>query len=229
MQATTMIRRRTGTVTKKKSQVGYTIAALCVVVGVGYYFAKVKVLLSIIWFIGIALGVVLQKSRFCFTASLRDPILTGSTTVTRATLIAFAVVTVGFAALQFTSLLKGGPVIGNVAPVGMHIAIGAFIFGIGAVISGGCASGTLMRMGEGFTMQWISITTFILGSALGAMHFGWWTDNFFKAAPKIYLPESLGWAGAFFGQLALLAALYVFATWYEYRKSNQELGGNNNG
>lgn len=216
-ETTAIIKRRTQVPVKKKSQIGYTAAALVVIIGMGVYLAQVKTLLSIIWFLGIALGVVLQKSRFCFTASLRDPILTGSTTLTRATLIAFAVATVGFAALQFTSLLKGGPVTGNVSPVGLHTVIGAILFGIGMVISGGCASGTLMRMGEGFAMQWISIITFVLGSVLGAIHFGWWTENFFRAAPKIYIPEILGWAGGFWGQLAVLALLYVVATWYEYR------------
>jgi len=215
-----MLRKRPLTAVKKKSQLGYTAAALTVVIAVGMYLSQMKTLLSIIWFLGIGLGVVLQKSRFCFTASLRDPILTGSTSLTRATMIAFAVAALGFAALQFTTLLKGGPIIGGVQPVGIHTAIGAVLFGIGMVISGGCASGTLMRMGEGFTMQWLSLTTFILGSVLGAIHFGWWTDNFFKAAPKIYLPEIFGWAGAFFGQLALLGLIYVFATWYEYRKAN---------
>ncbi len=220
VQTTTIIKKRPQTAAVKKSQTGYVIAALAVIVIGGVLLSQNKVLLSLIWFLGIALGVVLQKSRFCFTASLRDPILTGSTSLTRATLIAFAVATVGFAALQFTNILKGGPVIGYVSPVGVHTAIGAVMFGTGMVISGGCASGTLMRMGEGFAMQWISITTFILGSVLGAMHFGWWTENFFAAAPKIYIPQVFGWAGGFFGQLAVLAALYVFATWYEYRKSN---------
>ncbi|HMM19739.1 MAG TPA: YeeE/YedE thiosulfate transporter family protein [Selenomonadales bacterium] len=218
--ATTLIRRSPATPKKKKSQIGYTLAAIAVVAAIGIFLAQIKVLLSMIWFLGIGLGVILQKARFCFTASLRDPILTGSTSLTRATLIAFAVATVGFAALQFTNLLKGGPVIGNVSPVGIHTAIGAVLFGIGMVISGGCASGTLMRMGEGFAMQWISIITFVIGSVLGAMHFGWWSEHFFNAAPKIYLPGTFGWAGAFFGQLALLGVLYVLATWYEYRKSN---------
>lgn len=219
VQTTTTIKRRSQT-TPKKSQIGYTMAALAVIVTGGMFLAQSKVLLSIVWFLGIGFGVVLQKSRFCFTASLRDPILTGSTSLTRATIIAFMVSTIGFAALQFSSLLKGGPIIGNVSPVGWHTAIGAVIFGIGMVISGGCASGTLMRMGEGFLMQWISVVTFVIGSVLGALHYGWWKDFSFSVSPKIYLPEVFGWAGAFFGQLTLLALLYVLATWYEYRKSN---------
>jgi YeeE/YedE family (DUF395). len=204
----------------RKNQTGYQVAALAVVVGGGMFLAGAGAIFSIIWFLGIGLGFILQKSRFCFTASLRDPILTGSTTLTRASLLAFAVATAGFAALQFTSVLKGGPVIGSVSPVGWHTALGAVMFGTGMVIAGGCASGTLMRMGEGFVMQWISLIGFIGGSVLGAIHFGWWTENVFAGAPRVYLPQIFGWAGGFFGQLAVLAVLYVLATWYEYRKAN---------
>jgi uncharacterized membrane protein YedE/YeeE len=219
VQTSRIIKKRPPSVVKK-SQTGYIIMALVVVFAGGILLAQIKVLMSILWFLGIGLGLILQKSRFCFTASLRDPILTGSTSLTRATLIAFAVATVGFSALQFSNILKGGGVIGHINPVGVHTAIGAVIFGIGMVISGGCASGTLMRMGEGFVMQWISIIAFVLGSVLGAIHFGWWTENFFNTAPKIYLPEIFGWAGGFFGQMALLVVLYILATWYEYRKAN---------
>lgn len=216
---TTLIKRRTRAPVKKRSQTGLTVAAIIVIVAIGYYLSTLKSLASIMWFIGIALGVVLQKSRFCFTASLRDPILTGSTSLTRATLIAFAVATVGFAALQFTTLLKGGPIIGNIKPVGLHTVIGAVMFGIGMVISGGCASGTLMRMGEGFVMQWVTMITFIIGSVIAAIQYGWWDEHFFSVSPKIFLPQIFGWAGGFFGQLAILALLYVFATWFEYRKA----------
>ncbi|WP_333594060.1 YeeE/YedE thiosulfate transporter family protein, partial [Anaerospora hongkongensis] len=100
----TIIRKRPQITTKKKSQLGYTGAALLVVIAVAIHLSQSKTLLSIIWFLGIGLGIVLQKSRFCFTASLRDPILTGSTSLTRATMIAFAVASLGFAALQFTTL-----------------------------------------------------------------------------------------------------------------------------
>lgn len=218
VQAGTIIRKRAQPVARK-SQTGYLLTALVIVIGGGLFLANGGAIFGIIWFLGIGLGLVLQKSRFCFTASLRDPILTGSTTLTRATIIAFAVATTGFAALQFSGILKGGPLTGSISPVGVHTALGAVMFGTGMVISGGCASGTLMRMGEGFVMQWLSIIGFIGGSVLGAMHFGWWTENFFNAAPKVYLPQIFGWAGGFFGQLAVLALLYVAATWYEYRKA----------
>ena len=54
-----------------------------------------------------------------------------------------------------------------VVPVSFATVIGAFIFGIGMVIAGGCASGTLMRVGEGFTMQILALFFFIVGSLWG--------------------------------------------------------------
>ena len=52
------------------------------------------------------------------------------------------------------------------------------MFGIGMVISGGCASGTLMRVGEGFTMQILSLVFFYCGFPSGALTiFGFWKYN----------------------------------------------------
>src|SRR5699024_6665623 len=98
------------------------------------------------------------------TASLRDPVLTGGTSLSKAVITTIAVATVGFAALQYGAYLKGDPIPGNINPAGIHVAVGAFMFGIGMVIAGGCASGTLMRVGEGFVMQWLSLVFFIIGS-----------------------------------------------------------------
>ena len=104
--------------------------------------------------------------RFCFTASMRDPMLTGSTTVTRSVLIAFALTSLGFWAIKYGAAQQGLPIPGQsfVVPVSFATVIGAFMFGIGMVIAGGCASGTLMRVGEGFTMQIIALLFFIVGS-----------------------------------------------------------------
>lgn len=216
MSTEVVIRKRT--VARKRSQVGYGVGVLVVAVFIAFWFASVEVPLAVRWIFGIAFGYVLQRSRFCFTASLRDPVLTGSTSLTRAVIIGLAVSTVGFAAIQLGPFLAGKPVPGHISPIGFHVAIGATFFGIGMVIAGGCASGTLMRMGEGFAQQWIAIIFFVAGSVLGAYHFGWWDKVFISNSPKIHLPAVLGWPVAFFGQLLVLAALYVLAIWWENRK-----------
>lgn len=206
---------------KKRNQLPYGIALLVVLILCGIWFAQKSPMLAIGWIFGIAFGFVLQKARFCFTASLRDPVLTGSTSLTRAVIIAFMIATVGFGAIQFNAFTQGKPIPGLISPAGIHTAIGATMFGIGMVIAGGCASGTLMRVGEGFMMQWLSLIFFVIGSIWGAKDFGWWTKAVISKTHPVWLPNVFGWPVAFFGQLALLAILYVVAEQFENRKINK--------
>lgn len=207
----------------KKDQFPYGIALIAVVVAIGVFLSTISAKLGLFWILGICLGFILQKSRFCFTASMRDPYLTGSTSVTRAVLIAFAITSIAFAAIKYGAFVKGLPIPGQsyVVPISPATAVGAFLFGIGMVIAGGCASGTLMRVGEGFGMQILSLFFFVVGSLWGAHDFGWWKLNFILKGPKIFMPDVFGWFGAIAVQLFIIAVLYVLADKWENRKLNQ--------
>ena len=176
--------------------------------------------LALFWVFGCAFGFVLQKARFCFTASMRDPCITGSTSVTRAVLIAFAVSTIGFWAIKYGAFMKGQPIPGQsyIMPISLATAVGGILFGIGMVIAGGCASGTLMRVGEGFGMQMLSLLFFVIGSLIGANNMGWWTLNFNATAPRVFLPDVFGWGGALVLQLAIIGLLYIAADKYEKKR-----------
>ncbi|MDX9872927.1 MAG: YeeE/YedE thiosulfate transporter family protein, partial [Clostridia bacterium] len=215
-------RTKTGTKKKaKKNQVPIGIALFDLMIAFGIYLAPKSPYLSLFWLIGSCFGFILQKSRFCFTASMRDPALTGSTSVTRAVLIAFALTTIGFTAIKYGAYLKGLPIPGQsfVVPISLATAVGAFIFGIGMVIAGGCASGTLMRVGEGFIMQILSLFFFIVGSLWAAHDFGWWKLNFIVKGPTVFLPDIFGWFGAVAVQLLLIAVLFILADKWENRKT----------
>ncbi|MBM7583117.1 putative membrane protein YedE/YeeE [Caldicoprobacter guelmensis] len=205
---------------KRANQFPYGVALLVVLIVIGIILSKQSPQLAVRWAFGIAFGFVLQKARFCFTASFRDPVLTGSTSLTRAVIVALMIATIGFAAIQYSAYLKGETVPGNISPVGIHTAIGAVMFGIGMVIAGGCASGTLMRVGEGYMMLWLTLIFFIVGSLWGARDFGWWNEVFISKSPKVFLPDVLGWGVAFFGQLVLLGLIFIFVEWYEYKRFN---------
>lgn len=207
----------------KKSQLPIGIALLVIMLGFGIYLTTISTSLGLFWIVGTCFGFILQKSRFCFTASLRDPYLTGSTTLTRAVLIAFAITTIGFTAIKYGAFANGLPIPGQdyVVPISLATIVGAFMFGIGMVIAGGCASGTLMRVGEGFTMQIISLVFFIVGSLWGAHDFGWWKLNFMLGGTKIFLPDIFGWLGAVVVQLLLIAVLYILAEKWENRKTKE--------
>jgi len=205
---------------KRVNQIPFGVGLLIAIVGIGFFIASGSPKSALMWGFGVALGFTLQRSRFCFTASLRDPVLTGSTSLTKAVIIAIATASVGFAALQFAAASKGLPIPGNISPAGIHTAVGATMFGIGMVIAGGCASGTLMRVGEGFLIQMLALVFFIIGSLWGAKDFGWWSIQFM---PKkgIFLPDVLGWPLALLFQFGALLAIFVFADWFGNRKSKE--------
>ena len=205
---------------KKKSQIPYGILAFLVILAIGLVLMTQSGTLAFFWFTGNVFGFILQRARFCFTASMRDPYLTGGTSLTKSVLLALAVTSIGFWAIKYGAFLNGLPIPGQgfVAPVSLATVIGGIIFGIGMVISGGCASGTLMRVGEGFHMQILSLFFFVVGSLLAAATFEFWTLNFMVRAPRIFLPDVFGWFGAIVIQLVIIALLWIAADKYAKAK-----------
>jgi len=167
---------------------------------------------------GVLFGFTLQRSRFCFVSCARDPVLFGNTRSVNALLLSLAIMTVAFPIIQNIQLQSIGKIVGQVHPVGIHTAVGALLFGFGMVIAGACASGTLMRVGEGYLMQVIVLIGFLIGVLLGVLNFGWWYDRFIAEAPVIYLPQYFGWIRAVIFQLGVLLVLYFFIKHYSSRK-----------
>lgn len=218
---------------KKKNQVPFGIGLAVLVIIIGVLLAQFSPLggrMVMFWIFGIAFGFTLQHARFCFTAALRDPFLTGGTSLAKAVLIAIAVATVGFVAYQYGAAASAGGlenlgrIPGSVQPVGLHTALGGFLFGIGMVIAGGCASGTLMRVGEGFIMNMIALVFFVIGSIWALNHYPVWSQWLgYNPESRFHLPQVVGgnWAVALALHFVLLIALYIAADWYGKKKSAQ--------
>lgn len=210
---------------KRRNQIISGVILVVLIVAIGFFLSTQSSLGGVHWIFGIALGVILQRSRFCFTAALRDPVLTGGVNLLKAVIVALAVATVGYVAIQFgrfgLDLDMSAAMAGHVKPAGLHTVIGAFIFGIGAVIAGGCASGTVMRVGEGYQMQWLSIIFFIIGSILGAAIYPLWRP-LLQVGAKVYLPQALGgWIPALILQILLLLGAYILADWWGHKKATE--------
>jgi len=214
---------RGGSRRKKKNQIPIALVIFVIIAGIGVWLGFKGENLLLYWVLGLAFGFILQRSRFCFTASMRDPYLTKSTSVTRAVLIAFAITSIGFTAIKYGYFANGLTIPGQsyIATISIATAVGALMFGVGMVIAGGCASGTLMRIGEGFWMQVISLFFFIVGSLWGAHDFGWWKRTFILGGTKVFLPDHLGWLGGLMTNLLIIAVLYVIAHKWEKKNSNQ--------
>lgn len=111
---------------------------------------------------GAALGFVLQRGRFCLTGGFRDMYLTKNNRMLYALLLAIAIQSVGvYALIQFGLLQYEAGTFSWVA-----IVIGSFIFGIGIVLAGGCATGTWYRAAEGLIGSWIALIFYMLTSAM---------------------------------------------------------------
>ena len=202
-----------------KNQFPFGLILLGILIAIGVYFYSISLLTSFLWITGIIFGFILQKSRFCFTAAMRDLYLTRRATVFKALLVALALTTIGITAIKYFYFLNGQVIPGKsyVLPVSLATAIGGLIFGIGMVIAGGCASGTLMRVGEGHQMQAVTLVFIIIGSALGSHDYGFWYKNFISKGKAIFLPDQFGWLGALIIQLALLFILFKLASYWENR------------
>lgn len=205
-----------------KNQIPFGILIAIVMIISGILLSNNSIELGLYWIIGISFGVILQKSRFCFTASMRDPYITGGTALTKAVLVAFAITTVGFTAIKFGAYSNGLVIPGQnyIVPISFATIIGAFMFGIGMVISGGCGSGTIMRVGEGFLLQVLTLFFFIIGSLWGAHDFGWWNEHVISKGKAIFLPDIFGWLGSIIIQLVLIGFLYILAD--KWQKAKQD-------
>lgn len=209
---------------KRKNQRPYAISITLIALVIYIALVNYNLRFSSFWIIGILIGITMQRSRFCFAASFRDPIMVGSTSLLKAILIAFMISTVGFFIIQYRSIPMDGSYIlseipGQLKPVGIHTALGAILFGTGMVIAGGCASGTLIRIGEGYLLQVVVLIGFIIGALMGARSFEFWDKFLISKSPIIYIPQYLGLFQTLILQLAVLISLYIFADWFDKKNS----------
>ncbi|MGD1926922.1 MAG: YeeE/YedE family protein [Paracoccaceae bacterium] len=107
-----------------------------------------------------------------------------------------------------------------VMPMGLSSALGAFVFGIGMQMGGGCASGTLFTTGGGSSRMLIVLLFFVLGSVWATLHI----PEFWRELPTITgipnLPQTsliaeLGPIGAVFALFAFCGAVILVSRWVE--------------
>src|SRR5919201_147625 len=158
-----------------------------------------------LFLLGGALGLVLYHALFGFTSAWRVFIANGRGAGLRAQMVMLAVAVLLFFPVLAQGSLFGQPVHGEYGAVGTSVLVGAFLFGLGMQLGGGCASGTLYTAGGGNTRMLVTLFFFIAGSVLGAWHLPWWSAR--PHIGPVALIERLGWAPALALHLALFAAI----------------------
>ncbi len=180
---------------------------------------------------GFSIGFVLHRSRFCFSRVFREPFMTGEGEMTKAMILALALGAPVGAAL----IAKGAidPYVAIPTRFWIGSLVGGLVFGIGMIFAGGCASGSLWRVGEGhlklvmavFFFGWSgSITSAVLGNiGLTSGEYDLdFMDGLVEVSPigfQAFMPDILGgWVGA------LLISFGILLVWYLFVRYNESTG-----
>lgn len=172
--------------------------------------------MAALFLIGGGLGIALYHAAFGFTSAWRVFILDGRGRGLRVQMLLLALAVVLFFPVLSAGTLFGSEVRGLIAPAGLGVIAGAFLFGIGMQLGGGCASGTLFTAGGGNARMLITLVFFIVGSLLGTVHFDWWVE--LPALPPVALWQPLGAAGGIVLSLAIFGAIAMLTLWIERRR-----------
>ena len=159
-----------------------------------YFNAAISWRQAALFLVGAGAGVVLYHAAFGFTSSWRVFISDRRGAGLRAQMLMLAITCAVFFPLLAAGSFMGQPLRGSVSPIGVGVAAGAFIFGLGMQLGGGCASGTLFSVGGGSTRMLVTLFFFIIGSVIGTAHMGWWTAQ--PAFPATSIVTTMGpWVG----------------------------------
>ena len=148
-------------------------------------FSERGTTLALAALIGGAAGMALYHAAFGFTAAWRRIVRERRGAGLRAQMLL-----IGLTCLISFPLMAYGEAIGvnargYILPMGVASAFGAFVFGAGMQLGGGCASGTLFTVGGGSTRMVLVLIFFITGSVIATAHWEFWTRP---------APEGAAWA-----------------------------------
>ena len=164
---------------------------------------------------GLVIGIIMQRTRFCFVRAFREPFMTGHADATRAVALAVVISTLGFTYLKWADFKDWEVFVRDSFWLGS--LLGGFIFGVGMSLAGGCASGALWRAGEGHVKLWVAVACFALSSS----YFREWlveSGRRGRLGEAVFLPDYVGWEMGVGAVIVLMAIWYLCMTWNERRQ-----------
>jgi len=156
-------------------------------------------LLVYVWF-GVIYGVLLQYGRFCMASAIRDLFAIKVPRMAVGVMIATALFSIAAGLVTISGYSTFYP-----HPLGWHIIAGGLIFGFGMIFTGGCASGSLYKSGEGNVASMLVLLSISFSQAL-FVDLGSWSNSlspssWIASAAEKGMPESLsvndGWFDTF--------------------------------
>ncbi|MBI4184610.1 MAG: YeeE/YedE family protein [Proteobacteria bacterium] len=169
-----------------------------------------------LFLLGLAMGLTLYHASFGFTAAWRAFLVHGRGAGLRAQMLMLALASLLVMPAVAEGSLFGREVYGAIAPVGVSVLVGAFLFGLGMQLAGGCGSGTLFTAGGGNPRMMVVLLFFVVGSLVGTLHLPWWLAR--PSLGAVALSTRLGLLPAIALQLAALAAVALLTARIESRR-----------
>jgi uncharacterized protein len=177
------------------------------------------------WFIiiGLLMGLISQRSRFCIVKSFRDPFMTGESDGSVGVMAGLLVTLFGFTAIKYFGIGAGDVAlrVREMTWVFPHMwgraLLGGLIFGLGMTVAGGCAVGTLWRVGEGQIKLWFAALGFVLLSPISNRFVVPFINDILPQSTRFrsYLPDYIGYSGAFAVVVGFVLLWYWFVKWNE--------------
>ena len=173
--------------------------------------------------VGIIFGFALQRGRFCMNSAFRDIITLEDFTLLKSVGAAILVTMLGF-----TIMSQTGAITLNPKPLfwGANM-VGGFIFGIGMVLAGGCASGITYRVGEGMVGSLVAVIGLATAGTLTAMGFLKPIKDFLQSSTKIVAGEGINmtlanWLGLSHATVAYSIIVLAVILWWIFGRKNED-------
>ncbi len=185
------------------------------------YVAKLGVMLLI----SAAVGYAFQRGHWCMIQAFREPHMTGNATLAKAMALSIFIYAVGVAILKSNGLAFEEFFVRGT--FGWGAVAGGLILGFGAMLAGGCGSGSFWRAGEGQIKLWLAIPFFGLSNSFMTRWFqrydfegleAWRAEGVTDGGVLgyfIYMPDHLGYWGTVILIGILMFAWYVIVSWNE--------------
>ena len=184
--------------------------------GAVYLAATISGRHASLFLVGALAGIVLYHAAFGFTSSWRALVVHARGRGVRAQMLMLAATCLVFFPVLGSGHFLGQAVRGSVSPIGIGVVIGAFLFGVGMQLGGGCASGTLYTASGGDLRMVVTLAGFIAGAVLGSAHLPWWET--LPSLKAISLVNRFGVAGGLAISLAAFAIVAAMTVWIERRR-----------
>jgi len=175
--------------------------------------------------VGTGLGIALYHASFGFTAAWRNFLKDGKGAGLRAQMLLLALTCAASFPLIGAGEVFGQRLGGFVMPIGVSLAAGSFIFGLGMQLGGACGSGTLYTAGGGSTRMVFTLAAFVCGSVIATLHLPWWQSLYVLG--RFSMVAQWGVLPALATHLGLFAAIFWISRRIELRRYGavERIGG----